>query len=63
MLVAAIAREVGATPLARLEYAAVVDEGTFEPVDTLDGPVRAIVAARFPGTRLIDNLPLPKESG
>jgi pantoate--beta-alanine ligase len=63
VLVAAIAREVGATPLARLEYAAVVDERTFEPVDTLDGPVRAIVAARFPGTRLIDNLPLPRGSG
>jgi pantoate--beta-alanine ligase len=62
VLVAAIAREVGATPLARLEYAAVVDEGSFEPVDSADGPVRAIVAARFPSTRLIDNLRLPPTS-
>jgi len=62
VLVAAIAREVGGTSLARLEYAAVVDEATFEPVDTLDGPVRALVAARFPSTRLIDNLLLPRSS-
>ncbi len=61
-LVAAIAREVGATPLARLEYAAVVDEGSFEPVDEVDGPARAIVAARFPSARLIDNLRLPQAS-
>ena len=62
-LVAAIAREVGATPLARLEYAAVVDEATFEPVAIVDLPARAIVAARFPNARLIDNLPLPRASG
>ena len=56
---AAIAREVGATPLARLEYAAVVDERSFEPIETLDGPARAVVAARFPSARLIDNVRLP----
>jgi len=59
VLMAAIAREVGATPLARLEYAAVVDERSFEPIETLDGPARAVVAARFPSARLIDNLRLP----
>jgi pantoate--beta-alanine ligase len=63
VLVAAIAREVGATSLARLEYAAVVDERSFEPLDTVDGSGRAIVAARFPSTRLIDNLRLPRGSG
>ena len=62
VLVAAMAREVGATPLARLDYAAVVDEGTFEPAGTMDAVTRAIVAARFPSARLIDNLRLP-ESG
>jgi pantoate--beta-alanine ligase len=61
VLVAAMAREVGATPLARLDYAAVVDEATFEPIDRLrvDRPARALVAAGFPSARLIDNLPLP----
>ena len=60
-LVAAIAREVGATPLARLDYAGVVDDASFEPVATLIGSVRAraIVAAGFPSARLIDNLGLP----
>jgi pantoate--beta-alanine ligase len=59
VLVAVMAREIGATPLARLDYAAVVDESTFEPIGVLDRPARAIVAARFPSARLIDNLALP----
>jgi pantoate--beta-alanine ligase len=59
VLVAAIAREVGATPLASLDYATVVDESSFEPVRTEERPARALVAARFGSTRLIDNLLLP----
>jgi pantoate--beta-alanine ligase len=58
VLVATMAREVGATPLARLDYAAVVDDETFLPRTVLEPPARAIVAARFPSARLIDNLPL-----
>jgi pantoate--beta-alanine ligase len=58
-LVAAMAREVGATPEAKLDYAAVVDERTFEEVREIGGPSRAVVAARFGKTRLIDNLMLP----
>jgi pantoate--beta-alanine ligase len=60
-LVAVMAREVGATPLARLDYAAVVDDRTFTPVDRLGGgvPTRALIAARVGSTRLIDNLVLP----
>jgi len=59
VLVAAIAREIGATPLARLDYAAVVDDETFEPAASVRPPARAVVAARFPSARLIDNLALP----
>ncbi len=59
VLVAAMAREVGATPGVRLDYAAVVDEATFEEVREVAGQVRALVAARVGGVRLIDNLPLP----
>ena len=64
VLVAAIAREVGATTLARLDHAAVVDEATFTSVDVLEPgrDARAIVAARFPSARLIDNLRLPEQS-
>lgn len=59
VLVAAIAREVGATPLARLDHAAIVDDATFEPATRANGNARALVAARFPSARLIDNLRLP----
>jgi pantoate--beta-alanine ligase len=59
VLVAAMAREVGATPLASLDYAAVVDEATFEPPGEIDRPARALIAARFPSARLIDDLRLP----
>jgi pantoate--beta-alanine ligase len=59
VLIASIAREVGAAGLARLDYAAVVDEATFVSVSVLDRPARAIVAARFSGARLIDTLLLP----
>ena len=62
-LVAVMAREIGATRLARLDYAAVVDDATFEPIGVIDRPARAIVAARFPSARLIDNLALPEPSG
>ncbi|HEX6131440.1 MAG TPA: pantoate--beta-alanine ligase [Actinomycetota bacterium] len=63
VLVAAMAREIGATPLAALDYAAVVDEATFEPVARIDAPARAIVAARLPSVRLIDTLRLPEPAG
>ncbi|MEP6758262.1 MAG: pantoate--beta-alanine ligase [Actinomycetota bacterium] len=59
VLVAVMAREIGATPLAKLDYAAVVDDATFEPIGQIAGPARAIVAARFPSVRVIDNLLLP----
>jgi pantoate--beta-alanine ligase len=62
VLVAVMAREIGATPLARLDYAAVVDEATFEGAATIGASSRAIVAARFPSARLIDNLLLPTPS-
>ena len=58
-LVAAMAREIGATPQARIDYVAVVDEETFEEVPTIAGPARALVAARFDRVRLIDTLLLP----
>lgn len=58
-LVAAMAREIGATPEAKLDYAAVVDEATFEEVREIQSPARVLVAARFGQTRLLDNLLLP----
>jgi pantoate--beta-alanine ligase len=59
VVTATMAREIGATPLASLDYAAVVADATFEPLVELDRPARALVAARFGSTRLIDNIRLP----
>ncbi|MBI3648029.1 MAG: pantoate--beta-alanine ligase [Actinobacteria bacterium] len=59
VLVAAMAREIGATALAHLDYATVVADDTFEEIRAIDRPARALVAARFPSARLIDNLRLP----
>jgi pantoate--beta-alanine ligase len=58
-LVAAMAREIGATPHARIDYVAVVDEDTFEDLPAIARSARALVAARFGGVRLIDTLLLP----
>ncbi|MGV8886383.1 MAG: pantoate--beta-alanine ligase [Microbacteriaceae bacterium] len=49
---AVVARE----PLVQLDYLAVVDPGTFLPVDEhFRGPARVLIAARLGETRLIDN--------
>jgi pantoate--beta-alanine ligase len=60
-LVAVMAREIGATDRARNDYAAVVDDETFDEVGSLEPGrrARALVAAWFGDTRLIDNLLLP----
>jgi pantoate--beta-alanine ligase len=58
-LVAVMAREIGATPEARLDYAAVVDDETFREIREIARPARALVAAAFGDTRLIDNVLLP----
>lgn len=48
-----------AQPLVDLQYVAVVDAETLEPMTELDGrPVRALVAASVGGTHLIDNMAL-----
>jgi pantoate--beta-alanine ligase len=59
MLKAEMAKRIGAERLAKLEYVAVVDDRTWEEVRRLDGPARALVAARVGPARLIDNLLLP----
>jgi pantoate--beta-alanine ligase len=57
-----MARTIGAEPLAQLDYAALVDDVTWEDVGELTAPARALVAARVGSARLIDNLVLPWES-
>jgi len=50
---------VDAEPLAALDYAAIVDDASFEDVAELDRPARALVAATVGKPRLIDNALLP----
>jgi pantoate--beta-alanine ligase len=45
-------------PLARVEYAEVVDAESFQPVETLQGRLVLPLAVRIGGTRLIDNIRL-----
>jgi pantoate--beta-alanine ligase len=50
-----------AEPLARAEYAEVVEAESFQPVETLQGRLVIPLAVRVGGTRLIDNLRLTVE--
>jgi pantoate--beta-alanine ligase len=47
---------IDAQPLARLDYADVVDARTLQAVDPLAGDLRLLAAVRFGRARLIDNL-------
>lgn len=46
---------IAAEPLARIDYVAVVDAATLQPVDRLAGPVLVALAVFFGRARLIDN--------
>ena len=61
LLVAAMAREIGATPRVRLDYATVVDPDTFDELREIRPPrvARAVVAADVGGVHLVDTLRLP----
>jgi pantoate--beta-alanine ligase len=47
---------LGEEPAIRLEYLEIVDPGSLEPVDQIQGPVRIAAAVWLGETRLIDNL-------
>ncbi len=55
-LAAAAAAVAAGSPDLVLEYVAVVDEESFEPLDEVGGRARILVAARIGATRLIDTL-------
>jgi pantoate--beta-alanine ligase len=58
-----LAEEVVGGTIGELDYAAIVDPCTLEQLEVLDRPARAIVAARFGRTRLIDNAPVAPAGG
>lgn len=55
-------QRIRTTPGAALDYAAIVDADTFQPLDRIDGHVLVALAVRFGTTRLIDNLMFGMES-
>lgn len=52
----AITARVGSAPAANLDYAAIVNAETFEPIRRMEGAVLIALAVRFGSTRLIDNM-------
>ena len=57
-LLRAVAARVGTAPLARLDYAAIVDPETLEPLTRVERPALLALAAFLGSTRLIDNTTL-----
>ncbi|MEP7367796.1 MAG: pantoate--beta-alanine ligase [Acidobacteriota bacterium] len=47
---------IAVEPQVRVEYLDVVDAGTMQPLERVEGPVRVAVAAWLGGVRLIDNV-------
>jgi len=58
VLAECMAQEVAKWPLVQLDYAAVVDPLSLEPVETVTGVARALIAAKVGPVRLIDNTAL-----
>lgn len=62
VLVETLRSIVAAEPEARLDYAAVVDADTLQPVEVVRGPCLAALAVFLGTTRLIDNVRLDPEA-
>src|SRR5262249_38150372 len=54
----AMTRRIAATPSAVIDYVAVVDAQTLQPVDQFQRSVLVALAVKFGATRLIDNVVL-----
>jgi pantoate--beta-alanine ligase len=55
-LLRAMRKEFQGEPLATVNYAEIVDAGSFEPVVRVSGPSYALLAVYIGKTRLIDNM-------
>jgi pantoate--beta-alanine ligase len=55
-------QELAGEPLASVDYVEIVDAGSFEPVVRLTPSCLVLLAVRFGGTRLIDNMQVEMDS-
>jgi pantoate--beta-alanine ligase len=55
-------QELAGEPLASVDYVEIVDAGSFEPVVRLTPSCMVLLAVRFGGTRLIDNMQVEMDS-
>lgn len=55
---AAMLAIIACAPLAVVDYIAIVDDDSMEPVEVIDGRTLIALAVRFPSARLIDNVVL-----
>jgi pantoate--beta-alanine ligase len=62
-LLAAMIAELAREPAATVDYLAVVDPATLEPLDRIADRARVLAAMHFEGVRLIDNVPLALGTG
>ncbi len=53
-----MAAELTTAPLGTPDYVSIADADTLEELETIDRPVLASLAVRFPSARLIDCLPI-----
>ncbi len=63
VLVTAMRAAVARYPAVELDYVAIVEPRTLEPLATLEHEARALIAARVGGVRLIDNAPIVRPGG
>ena len=61
-IIAAMKAGIERLPSARVDYMAIVDADTLQPVQRVDAPVLVALAVYIGKTRLIDNLTLPEDS-
>jgi pantoate--beta-alanine ligase len=57
-IIAAARAEIGASPLARIDYLELVDAQTLQPVEDLEHPAILAAAVFYGGVRLIDHVPV-----
>lgn len=62
-LVDAMRRVLAEAQISHIDYVAIVDPETLEPVSELTGPVIALIAAKVGTTRLIDNWRIERATG